>query len=455
MSVLELFTFLSALLLIGSFFKYSVANNMVSISLFVLLAILIVIISVQNKVIWYYYPLYLILVLSLLLILFNFKHHVFIGVFLIVPLVFSAASFLAFPTFTMPVPTGSFLVGTRYYDVVDKTRIEQYDTSGKHREFRLQLWYPIDSNEGLERIKWLHEGLALSRALATDSNLPFFLLDKTASIESNSYLNGTTSEKEEKYPVVILSHGWRSSKSLYQDFAEELASHGYIVVGIDHSYASALTVFEDGHAKPIKLEIMGQGTAEFMKKAFVVINTFADDISCTIDFVTDLNSNSEQFLGKIDVDNIGLLGHSTGSGAEVTLATRDDRITSVIALDSWLEPVSEDVLTRGLCIPSLFLRCEQWEVGPNNKNLSVLINHCKNNPLVYQVQGTTHYDFSMAYMYSSLMKPLGYLGSTDSAYLTDMFRELITSFFDQTLKQGVTSDIELKTYDKLVDVSFD
>ena len=39
--------------------------------------------------------------------------------------------------------------------------------------------------------------------------------------------------------------------ALLAAIAEELASHGYVVVGVNHTYESAVTVFADGRVVPM------------------------------------------------------------------------------------------------------------------------------------------------------------------------------------------------------------
>ena len=70
----------------------------------------------------------------------------------------------------------------------------------------------------------------------------------------------------------------------------------------------------------------------------------------------------------------------------------------------------------------------------NNENLLILVDENLHNTRLYQVDGTTHYDFSMAYMYSPLTKPLGMTGELEGEYLVVILKSMMTDFFDQTLK---------------------
>ncbi|MBN2605625.1 MAG: hypothetical protein JXR62_07385, partial [Bacilli bacterium] len=67
-------------------------------------------------------------------------------------------------------------------------------------------------------------------------------------------------------------------------------------------------------------------------------------------------------------------------------------------------------------------------------NLGRLVEKNISNTRLYQIDGTTHYDFSMAYMYSPLTKHLGMTGKLEGDYLVSILKSMITDFFDQTLK---------------------
>ncbi len=444
MKTFEILTFIACALLIFTFVKKYTVYNIFFRALSLVLFVFILVISIQNSLLWHYFPLYLFLLILMWIYLVNPKKKTFPAVVLSI-LVFLAIDFaVLFPYSEMPKTKGDFMVGTKTYDVVDESRIEKYDDSGNKRKIRTQVWYPIDSNEGLKKAKWLIDGKQTARGISKDSKLPFFLLDKMSRVKSNSYLDGVLSDKKDKYPVVIISHGWAGVRNLHQDFAEELASNGYIVFAVDHTYGATVTVFEDGKVANINYDALPSGDPSFLDKANVLVNTFAKDVSRIIDFSGELNMGDPMFKSKIDESKIGLVGHSTGGGGDVRLALEDDRVKAVIGLDAWVEPIKEQKISKGLNVPFLFLRSKEWEVGPNNKNLEILVNNSLINPLVYQIDATSHYDFAMIYMMSPFVKAFGFSGDIDSYDLNYVLEESILSFFDKIFageNPNVLSDV--------------
>ncbi|PKK96680.1 MAG: hypothetical protein CVV58_05135, partial [Tenericutes bacterium HGW-Tenericutes-3] len=340
--------------------------------------------------------------------------------------------------------------------VTDENRAEIYtDDTNDYRKIKIQFWYPAQTINGYKKALWLEDGLPVARALSKDMGLPYFVLDHEISIMSNSYVSAPLYNALELYPVIVLSHGWTGFRNLHTDFAEELASLGYIVVGINHTYGSVANAFDDQDVAYINYDALPDraSTPDFIDYANRLVNTYASDVITTLDYLEEINSSSQsRFSGKLDLSKIGLLGHSTGGGGDVAAAITDDRIKVLIGLDAWVEPVASSLIDQGLDIPSLFLRSGQWETGLNNTNLYALIENSAYPSTLYQIDGTTHFDFAMDYMYSPLIKVIGFSGSVNSNYLTSMLKSMITDFFNETLNNHSNSSIDPNDWEEVREI---
>ncbi|RJX27195.1 MAG: hypothetical protein C4537_01115 [Acholeplasma sp.] len=368
-------------------------------------------------------------------------------------LIASMALLYVFPMSDIPNPSGQYIIGTRDFIIEDQDRLELYtEDSLDTREFAFRMWYPTDSTSQQVVSKWIGN-LSVSRGLAGSIGLPSFILDQISQINSNSYVNAPLSLQEDSYPVVIISHGWGGFMSLHTDLAEELSSRGYVVVSIDHTYGSVATNLGDRIAIQNQDALPDRSEANFLSAANQLVYTYAGDISKTLDYLESENDITSDafFKGKLDLDHIGLIGHSTGGGADVAVALNDDRITALLGLDAWVEPISSEEIEKGLSIPAIFLRSETWEEGLNNANLYDLILNSDQAEL-YQIDGTTHSDFSMAYMFSPLMSMIGYTGSLNSDYLLQMQKDVMNVFFDQHLKGIIDQNIDLSLYEELKNI---
>lgn len=144
------------------------------------------------------------------------------------------SSFLVYqlPVFELPAPSGQYSVGTFDLAVVDTSRIERYNPSA-NRELGVHVWYPSDSAEAksFEKARlWesLHKG---------DWDLVKFFTHYFSKIETNSYKEAPV-WLGEAFPVLIFNHGFTAWPEQNTMLVEELASHGYVVFSIAHTYQS-------------------------------------------------------------------------------------------------------------------------------------------------------------------------------------------------------------------------
>ncbi len=379
------------------------------------------------------------------------------GVFFLSLSIISLGLIMFFQVNKLPEPTGSYSVGTISFDLVDKERLELYgDKIGEERKFKAQMWYPSDDVTEGERAPWIEDGVKVSRMIPKDIGLPGFLIDYSSLIKSNSYKGVPISEKEEKYPIVIISHGWTGYRNIHTDIGELLASHGYIAISIDHTYGSLATVFDNGEVIEVDYGALPNRneTEDFLDYANALVTTYAYDSRFVLDYLEELD-DSELIDGRLDLDRIGTLGHSTGGGGVVKIAIEDDRIKAIFGFDPWVEPIEDELLKIGLDVPSLFIRSEQWEEGYNNGYLTTLINHSVIKPMTYQMNGVNHLDFTMLYMYRPILQAFGFAGELDSQVSSKIQLEYVLKFFETYLKDNETNlnDIE-KIYDSVIPVNY-
>lgn len=355
-----------------------------------------------------------------------------------IALILSGVMIWAFPLYQMPTPPGIYEIGTATYDFTETDKVEKYGHSkGENRRIKVQVWYPAESTGGLKRVPWIEDGRTVSRTLAREMNAPEFVLDHTTNVLSHAYADAYMSTSKASYPIVVLSHGWTGFRNLHTDLAETLASNGYIVFGIDHTFGSQITVFKDGtvatldHAALPDREV----NPDFMNDARTLVETYAYDVTFVLDQLAAFNDGtySSLFKGRLNLDKIGLLGHSTGGGADVSVALEDARVKALLGMDAWVEPVSDDLLSKGLNMPALFLRSQEWEKGINDTALTKLIDNSLSSTALYQIDGTTHVDFTMAYMYSRLTHYIGFTGDVDRKTFADIQNRFIIDFFDSAL----------------------
>lgn len=335
----------------------------------------------------------------------------------------SIAFTIIMPVPELDAPDGPYTVGTTLMNLQDTSRAEIFGPKEGSRELRLQVWYPSDSNENKSETLWLIDGKSTLDALCRAYELPSFALDHFSEVKTNSYKDTSVSITENKYPVIVMSHGWSSSRLLHQNFAETLASHGYIVIGIDHTYIAAMTRLKNGDIADFDHEILPE--EDFIDEGKSMIEVFSADIEYVINQLGIINEEHKILKQKMDLETIGLLGHSTGAGADVMYAMEHE-VSAIIGFDAWVEPFEITDMPKA---PSLFIRSGEWHDGPNNENLKKITDY------VYEMKDSRHQDFSLAHLLSPAQKWVGLSGGDTSA----LQEALIVDFFNQTLK-NIPSD---------------
>jgi len=278
-----------------------------------------------------------------------------LGLFLI--LVLGWALPIILPVFHLPTPTGKFSVGSQYLHLkTDEDEIitpEANDT----RELMIKVWYPAQlNNEATE--PYLNAGDRIG--FATKYGLPKSTFNYLDAIKTHTYESPAV--EEGKFPVLIFSHGLYSKASGYYALIENIVSHGYIVLNINHTYESTGSLFPNGDLKLFHTEYdkehNNQDMADMVWKAmqafdkayspeeklnsieFLIRNYYgaeitkrwSRDISLVIDELENWNTNS--FLVQhLDTSKIGVFGHSQGGSAATQALIDDNRINAAINVD--------------------------------------------------------------------------------------------------------------------------
>lgn len=367
---------------------------------------------------------------------------------------------LVFPYNKMPDYTGGQVVGTISFDLVDLDRMEIYgERKGQNRKIRVQLWYPAEESEGLAKAKWLNDGTAVAESIPDFVGLPSFLLRYAARIDSNSYLHASIEKTKAMYPVVVISHGWMGFRNLHSDLAEALVGQGYVVVAIEHTYGSLATVFDTGQVVNVDPGALPpeESVEDFFSYSNRLVTTYAEDARFVLDTLERLNAGKLEgkkmfslFEDRLDLEHIGIVGHSTGGGGATKLTMTDPRIKALVGYDPWVEPIKADQLKQGISKPSLFINSQQWKDGPNQTVLKTINQVETTVTRMYRLNGTSHQDFSMMYMFEPVTRLLGFAGELESERSIQIQQEMTIGFLNHHLKGQPAPRQGDQTYEEVV-----
>jgi dienelactone hydrolase len=201
---------------------------------------------------------------------------------------------LIFPQFKAIGTTGEYPVATSTFTYTDPDRVETYSDTGENRRLNVELWYPQNT--------------------------------------------------EGTYPLIVFSHGSTGIKTSNQTLFRELASHGYVIASIDHTYQALFTTFPDGHTTWIDLDFLQELRIQDAKtdrqqsysyyQQWMKLRT--DDINFVIDTIlAEVNKNdADPVYQRVDPEKIGVMGHSLGGSAALGIGRQRVDVNAVVALEA-------------------------------------------------------------------------------------------------------------------------
>ncbi len=311
------------------------------------------------------------------------------------------------PVFTLPTPDGPYNIGTQTFHWVDTSRSEFFtkDTLD-NRQIMAQIWYPGDTQPNQDPEPYLDYVEQRATTMASAGGIPEFLPRHLNFIFTNSIKGVPIIKSESRLPILIFSHGITGSRHLHQTLYEYLASRGYVVAAIDHSYDANLTIFPDKSIADYRSEITGHPDSLSIRK--MQMETRRTDISFIINQFEKIQSGeiSSQLKNQLDLNKIAVGGHSYGGATALTSSALDNRIQACIGLDPWVSPVPQPVLHSGLTIPQLHIMRPSWENSdyPSNyKSLDTILSSSTNQIYRFILEDSEHLDYSDIPLFSPII----------------------------------------------------
>ena len=284
-------------------------------------------------------------------------------------------------------------------------------------------------------------------------------------------------QAKQPFPVVLFSHGGgggtRDSNTVH---CEELASHGYVVVGISHTYQSGVVEFPDGRIVDSTKNHFDSEHKNFIERRKITdeitSEIWVNDVRFMLDQLTKLTtSENSNFFQRIDVAHVGMFGQSMGGSTAVQACRHDQRIKACVDLDGSLfgadvtksfdKPFMAIFAGDSIAIvQSLLSTKKNWplfRVTSSEEAAMVINRYIKaakelaqaigHDAFVFSIKDSGHLDFTnttflkqaslpsqlVAYFKVGLTSDFG-CGSIDSFRVTTIVNDYLVNFFDKYLK---------------------
>ncbi|QHC21466.1 alpha/beta hydrolase family protein [Streptomyces sp. GS7] len=234
----------------------------------------------------------------------------------------SASSDASAVQLELPRPTGPHAVGVSTLHLVDEQRQDPWVPSAGPRQLMVSMYYPARPDTGVPApFMTTEEASLFLQAKAPGANVPAGVL---AGTRTWAYTDARPTHG--RFPLVLLSPGFTLPRQTLTGLAEDLASRGYAVALVDHTYEDSGTTFPDG--RTLTCAVCDRIPGGFP----AVEESRAADLSFVIDQLTHRHSQW-RYARMIDRERIGIAGHSAGGASAATTMVADDRVRAGVNLD--------------------------------------------------------------------------------------------------------------------------
>ena len=354
---------------------------------------------------------------------------------------------------TLPAPTGSIAVGRTQFPMRNP---------GTQDDLAVWIWYPAERGPQ-PTVDYLPP---LWRKALRDRQGTFmrsFFKRDPLVVHAHSQAEAPIASEHQQYPIVLLRPGGSALTADFTALAEDLASHGYIVVGFDAPARSFVFVEPDGR-------VIGRAPANNVENANGnlddpvvgrLLAMWLADVKAVVDHLQQLNdASSGKFAGRFDMARVGAVGHSFG-GAQALQFCRDDvRCRAAIDLDGI--PFGR-VVTDGLAKPAMFLLSDHSREMADPESHKVLgmiqsIYRRLSEPRLYAtIRTANHFSFGDQSLLNSqtavALLRLARFPALDARRGLAISNSFVCTFFDVTLNGGPASRLKqlLEQYPEVVD----
>jgi predicted dienelactone hydrolase len=290
----------------------------------------------------------------------------------------------------IPALTGKAPVGTRSFELVDRSRPAGFDQRGPRR-LMVQVTYPL--REGRRSAEKHRCRIAPYVPDGTrDRLLSFIGLSGVVDVDTRTCDAGQVAGSA--LPLILFSPAYTANRAVYTSLVADLASRGFLVVSIDHTSEAFAVEFPSGEV------VDGvYGTPLFSKPILEpelasLIEVRVRDVHFVTTWLLQQDRSRRSWLrGRIDPQRIGVFGHSLGGATATRVALVDRRFRASADVDGSL--FGEWPLTAKSRKPFLLLVSEDGlgSVLPLDKSCRFFA-AAAGPKVAWQLSGSKHLSFS-------------------------------------------------------------
>jgi predicted dienelactone hydrolase len=349
---------------------------------------------------------------------------------------------------TLPAPTGHFAVGRTTCAWVNKTQTDELaPSSGAKREVLVWIWYPSAAATSAAPVEYLPAPWRLALAQHSGVLMSQFFTRDLSLVRAHSTSDPDVSPEQRSYPVVIMRAGGGALTTDFTTLAEDLASHGYIVVGFDAPYRTFVVVLPDNRVviRPPTNDPENLQADQANRLINSLLPMWTSDTNFVVSQLQRLNAADPpgKFTGRLDMQRLGMFGHSFGGATALQFCHDDSRCKAGIDIDG--APYGS-VVQDGLKQPFMFILSDHSHDLPDSAsdqihaNFQSIYDRLPNGRLFITIRGANHFSFSdqmllKSYFVIRVLRVFGF-GGLDGRRGLAIAAEYVRTFFDVYLKDA-------------------
>jgi predicted dienelactone hydrolase len=256
-------------------------------------------------------------------------------------------------TATVPAPSGPEIVGTRAMHLTDQMRDDPYLNNGTKRELAVRFWYPASMSPNQKCTLAGYTSPAVWKYFSQLVGVPPFPV-VTNSCQDAPIADGA-------HAVVVFTPGFTATITDYTFLMEDLASHGYIVASVGHTYETTALELSDGQlARSVFGSHLGGPMQGDDRSLSTAVYARLLDLEFVVNELERLDVQRDSaFVGKLDLSRFAVAGHSLGGLTALLGIELEPRFKAAILMDG-LVPAALPSATKK---PILILAAdrEHWE----------------------------------------------------------------------------------------------
>jgi dienelactone hydrolase len=242
-------------------------------------------------------------------------------------------------------------------ELIDSSRADPYLADGAKRDLLVRFWYPASPNQGCSPAPYTSPAVWSYFSKLLGIPLPEV---RTNACQDAAIADGF-------HPIVVFTPGYTCTFTDYTFIFEDLASRGYVVASIDHTYEATAVEFPDGRfIKSVFGSFLDDKLRGRSEDFTFAVKVRLGDLEFVVNELERLSSGpGSPFEGKLDTTRIALAGHSLGGLIAILGVEQEPRFKAGINIDGGVP----DGLAGRTDTPLLILAMGHDEWSENDRHL--------------------------------------------------------------------------------------